>query len=172
MKSMNRAMQSFVYLLWEVAYESGAQNILEIGGGQMQSGRVFLSGLMEKREGMLTTIDLKDRTHRLAKEMLPYFRMIVGNSHNNETLKKVSDRKYDILLIDGDHSYEGVKRDFEMYAPLIKEKGIIFLHDICNINAGVRIFWEEIDYPKVGLEYGKAAGGIIPGMGIVQKIER
>jgi predicted O-methyltransferase YrrM len=34
------------------------------------------------------------------------------------------------LFIDGDHSYEGVKKDFEMYSPLVAEGGLIAFHDI------------------------------------------
>jgi hypothetical protein len=37
--------------------------------------------------------------------------------------------KIDVLFIDGDHSYEGVKLDFELYSKLISQKGIIIIHD-------------------------------------------
>ena len=39
------------------------------------------------------------------------------------------DIKIDYLHIDGDHSYEGVKKDFELYSQLISENGIITIHD-------------------------------------------
>jgi hypothetical protein len=39
------------------------------------------------------------------------------------------DIKIDFLFIDGDHSYEGVKKDFELYSTILSEKGIIMLHD-------------------------------------------
>jgi predicted O-methyltransferase YrrM len=39
-------------------------------------------------------------------------------------------RKVDFLFIDADHSYEGVKKDFEMYSPLVRKGGIIAFHDI------------------------------------------
>jgi len=39
-------------------------------------------------------------------------------------------RKLDFLFIDGDHSYEGVRRDFEMYSPLVREGGIICMQCI------------------------------------------
>jgi predicted O-methyltransferase YrrM len=42
----------------------------------------------------------------------------------------LDDRKVDFLFIDGDHTYEGVTRDFEMYSPLVKRGGIIAIHDI------------------------------------------
>lgn len=37
----------------------------------------------------------------------------------------------DFLFIDGDHAYEGVKADFEMYSPLVRKGGLVALHDIC-----------------------------------------
>ncbi len=39
------------------------------------------------------------------------------------------DIKIDVLFIDGDHSYEGVKQDFELYSNILNPKGIIILHD-------------------------------------------
>lgn len=39
------------------------------------------------------------------------------------------DIKIDYLHIDGDHSYEGVKKDFELYSTLMSENGIITIHD-------------------------------------------
>lgn len=35
----------------------------------------------------------------------------------------------DFLFIDGDHSYEGVKTDFELYSQILSENGIIVIHD-------------------------------------------
>ena len=37
--------------------------------------------------------------------------------------------KIDLLFIDGDHSYEGVKLDFELYSKLVSPKGVIIIHD-------------------------------------------
>lgn len=39
------------------------------------------------------------------------------------------DIKIDYLHIDGDHSYEGVKKDFELYSEIISKNGIITIHD-------------------------------------------
>jgi len=66
-----------------------------------------------------------------------------------EIIKKIlGDSKLDLLFIDGDHTYEGVKRDFEMYSPLVRKGGIITFHDIVpgppeNVG-GVPTFWNEI----------------------------
>lgn len=39
------------------------------------------------------------------------------------------DIKIDVLFIDGDHSYDGVKTDFELYSKIISDNGIIMIHD-------------------------------------------
>jgi hypothetical protein len=39
------------------------------------------------------------------------------------------DIKIDFLFIDGDHSYEGVKKDFDLYSKIISDNGTIVLHD-------------------------------------------
>ncbi len=77
--------------------------------------------------------------------------LLAEDSHNPKTLKKITKKlktkRIDILFIDGDHSYEGVKMDFEMYAPLVKKNGIIAFHDIviCSEeNVEVNKFWNEI----------------------------
>lgn len=38
--------------------------------------------------------------------------------------------KLDVLFIDGDHSYEGVKKDFELWSPLVRAGGMVLFHDI------------------------------------------
>jgi predicted O-methyltransferase YrrM len=60
--------------------------------------------------------------------------LIRGDSHSPITFSRIkkilNKRKVDFLFIDGDHSYEGVARDFEMYRQLVSPGGIIALHDI------------------------------------------
>jgi len=57
-----------------------------------------------------------------------------GDSHAPETLEQakrwLGTHRLDFLFIDGDHSLDGVTRDFEMYSPLVCAGGIIAFHDI------------------------------------------
>ena len=34
-----------------------------------------------------------------------------------------------MLWIDADHTYEGIKKDFDLYSQIMTEKGIIIIHD-------------------------------------------
>jgi hypothetical protein len=60
-------------------------------------------------------------------------------------------QKYDLCFIDGDHSYNGVKRDFELMKPFCK---YIALHDIkftsnSILQVEVSKFWDELDGNKI-----------------------
>jgi hypothetical protein len=39
------------------------------------------------------------------------------------------DIKIDFLFIDGDHSYDGVKLDFNLYSTILSDNGVIIIHD-------------------------------------------
>jgi predicted O-methyltransferase YrrM len=77
---------------------------------------------------------------------------LASDSHDLSTrdavLTLLGGRPIDFLLIDGDHRYAGVRRDFELYAPLVCKTGLIAFHDIlphprvplCQVD----IFWSEI----------------------------
>lgn len=60
--------------------------------------------------------------------------LLRADSHKRDTLEQVKaildGREIVFLFIDGDHTYEGVKRYFEMYRPLVKKRGIIAFRDI------------------------------------------
>lgn len=46
-------------------------------------------------------------------------------------------RKIDVLFIDGDHSYEGCKRDIDAWFPHLKENGVMLFHDCDETSPGV-----------------------------------
>jgi tetratricopeptide (TPR) repeat protein len=48
-----------------------------------------------------------------------------------------------LLFIDGDHSYESSKMDFELWSPFVAEGGCIAFHDIL-IWEGVTLFYNEL----------------------------
>lgn len=59
---------------------------------------------------------------------------ILQDSHKVETVRAVAKilkgRKIDLLFIDGDHTYGGVKRDWDWYVPMVRPGGLVALHDI------------------------------------------
>ncbi|MFZ4594999.1 MAG: class I SAM-dependent methyltransferase [Verrucomicrobiaceae bacterium] len=59
---------------------------------------------------------------------------IQDDSQAEATRQKAEDflqgDKLDLLFIDGDHTYAGVKRDFELWSPLVRPGGHVLFHDI------------------------------------------
>lgn len=69
------------------------------------------------------------------------------NSHQQssvDTVEDIANNSIDFLFIDADHSYDGVKQDFELYQPIMSNDGLVALHDINNNRCGVPKFWDEI----------------------------
>lgn len=88
-----------------------------------------------------------------------------------EFAKKYSKRKYDYIHIDGDHSYKGVKLDFDLFWMRLNKGGFIAFHDIASPDKdgniyGTRKFWKEIKQKnKIAFEFNQD-----PGLGVVQKL--
>ena len=103
----------------------------------------------------------------------------LANSQIGETrerLEKLLDgRTIDFLFIDGDHAYKGVKRDFELYSPLVD--GLIAFHDIAHhthMPSEVDRLWSEIkdDYEHhefICTRYNDIKGrGVWGGIGVIE----
>ena len=83
------------------------------------------------------------------------FKLFIADSQTPETRDKVKEfcPEYDLIFIDGDHSYEGVRRDFELYQELLSPRGYIVFHDIdpdhiFRDGAGGQVykFWQDLSY--------------------------
>lgn len=77
----------------------------------------------------------------------------------------------DLLYIDGDHSYEGMTRDFELYYPKLKRNALIIAHDvdpqISALIAGAGGFEVFCD---LSLEkYEKLRLPVFPGLALLRK---
>lgn len=95
-----------------------------------------------------------------------------SDSHDLGTQQKVADiittGKIDFLFIDGDHSEDGVRRDFKMYSPFVRKGGLIAFHDVVYTSSDplspvmVRPLWEDLKLanPYVEIRVGKNSTGI------------
>lgn len=73
-------------------------------------------------------------------------RCVPVDSHSTQAEMIVSGLPaMDFIFIDGDHTYEGVKKDFELIQPLCHQHTIIGFHDIHAVKApGVDEYWGEL----------------------------
>jgi predicted O-methyltransferase YrrM len=144
------------------------QVVVEIGTGR--GGTLFLLTRVAAADAVLVSVDLSSADHRRfgggdVRRRRPLFEafaldrqrvhFLVGDSHSAGTrdeLERVLDgSRIDLLFIDGDHTAEGVKRDFELYSVLVRSGGLIAFHDIVDgkpaLVGGVPDFWRTIKTP-------------------------
>jgi predicted O-methyltransferase YrrM len=105
--------------------------------GMANGGTTFLLGQALPSTEIMIGMDLFVRRRpRLLHFARPGQRIALldGDSSSLPTIDKVREilggRSLDLVFIDGDHSLEGVYRDFCAYRPFVRDGGLIAFHDI------------------------------------------
>jgi cephalosporin hydroxylase len=124
--------------------------------GIYQGGTIALWAQLMPSNGNLIGVDFKlsgsiENRIRAKMKTGQSLYLLEADSHTIETRNRlfgiIGDNKLDLLFIDGDHSYEGITRDFKDYCPLVRPGGIVAFHDIVpdyTSPFGVHQFWREI----------------------------
>jgi predicted O-methyltransferase YrrM len=142
--------------------ERRPRTVVEIG--THRGGTLYAWCQVADPEALIVSIDMPEglfgggysrrEAWRFRKFTQPGQRLhtIRRDSHDPKTLSRLDSsldgRPIDFLMIDGDHTYEGVKRDWEIYSPLVAPDGLIAFHDIlehpeqplCKVDE----FWNEL----------------------------
>ena len=147
-------------LLESLVYLNQAQVIVEVGVAEAKSTDWLCRGA-KLRGGKVYGYDLWD-THGLnnqfehwsSKEKCEAY--LQSKGHTNFELTKINSRTpefveliktkhpvIDLAFIDGCHSYDGIKNDFDAIYPQLSETGVIVFHDTMRID-GCREFMIDL----------------------------
>lgn len=134
--------------------------IVEIGSFKGRSTACFILG--SNRTTKIFSIDTfegnsKDFTEGVQftgssffNEFTQNIKKIKGNSKVKPLIGLSSNigskwnKQIDLLFIDGSHTYEDVKKDFELFYPWVKPGGLILLHDVDPVFGGVYKVWNKM----------------------------
>jgi hypothetical protein len=104
------------------------------------------------------------KMHKVCDRLGVDYYPLEGDSHHGEvklmlrSIISAVGHAPDAVVVDGDHSLHGVRRDFADYAALSADRAVIFIHDVetggeppnAYGEPNVSIFWEELvasDHP-------------------------
>tara|TARA_B100001248_G_scaffold262670_1_gene260714 strand:- start:1724 stop:2518 length:795 start_codon:yes stop_codon:yes gene_type:complete len=168
---------SFLYWLLEVAKPS---RIVELGVFRGDSLATFSQATRELNldskiygidcwQGDSTTGNYGEEVYSVVKD---YFDSNCPNTtliraYFDEALQYFEDQSIDILHIDGLHTYEACKHDFETWLPKLSKKSIVLMHDteVVSDNFGVHKFWQEVsqNYPAFTFNHSNGLGVVLVG---------
>jgi predicted O-methyltransferase YrrM len=141
---------------------------VEIGSWQGRSSVVLARGLREKDQATLYCVDPFDSSgdaqssaeyaaraaaadnplretfvqNLLRAGVRDVVEVLQGHSHQ---VAPGFERPIDLLFLDGDHSYEGVRRDFIDWAPKVQQGGFLCMHDVRHpVHQGPRRVVDEL----------------------------
>ena len=147
-------------LLYELAKKCGARGVIvEIGSWKGKSTTWLARGSKEKSRAKIYAVDPHTGTasqkQRFGKIWtFDEFRKNIRNAGVSDVvvpLVKTSkeaakgfDMPVELIFIDGDHDYDLVKLDFELWYPKVIEGGIMAFHDTTNWPGPKKVVEEEI----------------------------
>jgi len=114
-------------IMTQARYDLHQQGIFE-GNSDYNWGDIGATYVIDACNGVGGPNDLENEESFYRKSFHPRFIKSTSERAYYDFFV-IQDIKIDVLFIDGDHSYKGVKLDFELYSKIMSPKGIILIHD-------------------------------------------
>lgn len=124
---------------WEIAalldilQERQPRNVLEIGSAEGGTLRLFMQTLDPGAQFVSIDLEFRESAGRRWAEKYGHTLNVLNGPSQSPEIDVLATQimpTIDFLFIDGDHSYEQVRHDFESYGWHVPPGGLIGLHDI------------------------------------------
>ena len=94
----------------------------------------------------------------------------------DDALHHFADGSIDLLHIDGLHTYEALRHDFESWRPKLSSRAVVLFHDINvrELDFGVWRFWNQVvtDYPSFTFRHSHGLGLLAVGADVAEPVKR
>lgn len=172
--AMNKAFKTFIYpevlffkeearMIYNAVKEMNAKRVLELGVGN-GSSTIALLATVEDTGGRLISVDIVDNpwfnvnTPEKVKEigLEKYWEFI---KMNDLDYAKQCEEKFEVILVDTDHTYNQTYNEVNAFTPLMESYGEMYFHDALHgeegtfINKAVTDFMREQKAKRVNYIY-------------------
>jgi cephalosporin hydroxylase len=177
-----RPTQATDEILWLLDQLADLRPVTVVEIGVEHGGTLFLWSRVAAPDALLVAVDMRPlgklgrrSAYALVRRALARPRQRIelvmpADSHDPATIERVErlleGKAVDFLFIDGDHSYEGVKRDYELWLPLVRSGGLVAFHDVGPEVPEVARFWGELKQ-TVATEERLSGTEMVYGIGLV-----
>jgi predicted O-methyltransferase YrrM len=182
------------WLLYGLARSIKPKVCVEIGSARGKSACAVGLALLRNGAGKLYAIDPHAPTEWNDSESTDSFAIITehlrkaGVDHYVQIVRQTSteaakgwSHPIDLIFIDGDHSYEGVKADWDLFVPHVSPFGVVVFHDtlwdlrpdpkLSRADMGVPRFVDELratGYPVITVDQNFGVSLVQPSLGGVR----
>ena len=128
-------------------------SVIEIGSYTGASSICIAQALSDNSQpGLLHCVEIDEKHVIMAQKHLEEaalahrVRFYQGSSHDPGIVHSLP--RSEIIFVDGDHTYHGARKDFEIYSGLLADHGVIVYHDTIKIMALQKLMTELAQNPQ------------------------
>ena len=158
----NSGLGDSASLLYGLARSIKPQVAVEIGSARGRSACFIGQALKENGSGKLYAIDPHTVTSWNDTNSVNTYETMCANveamglTEQVEIVRKMSGEAaagwtlpIDMLFIDGDHSYDGVRRDWDLFSPFVTQFGVVVFHDTTwELHPGSEYSRDDMGVPR------------------------
>ncbi|MFG0259645.1 MAG: class I SAM-dependent methyltransferase [Phycisphaerales bacterium JB041] len=109
--------------------------------------------------------EVLDTVRRIVKSSFPRQSITLHKMFFADALPVVEDESVDLIHIDGLHTFEAVKEDFETWLPKLAPDGVMLFHDVApDTGYGSTEYWNQLSkrHPSFAFEHSWGLGVLFP----------
>lgn len=121
-------------ILASLVYGNRPETILEVGYHLGFSACCMCAGAeLSEQPAKMLSVDIQECDQGKIVQSFGFnnHTFLQGNSYLvRSKVQAILGPKIDFLFLDGDHTYEGLKGDWNTYSPMLSDKGLAVFHDV------------------------------------------